>query len=55
MHAQMRVGWKVWSVTVFLRVLQVRELLGYYLSLEEFYLDETANMAIRIDEVRLGW
>lgn len=31
--------------------LAVRELLGRYVALEEHYLDETAGMAIRIDEV----
>jgi hypothetical protein len=29
----------------------VRELLGYYMSLEELYLEDTTDMAIRIDEV----
>ncbi|KAG2447879.1 hypothetical protein HYH02_007335 [Chlamydomonas schloesseri] len=29
----------------------LRELLGRYVALEEYYLDETAGMAIRIDEV----
>lgn len=29
----------------------VRELLGHYMSLEEMYMYETANMAIKIDEV----
>lgn len=29
----------------------VRELLGQYMALEEFYMNETCMMAIRIDEV----
>eukprot|EP00879_Flechtneria_rotunda_P019660 GHRR01020657.1.p1 GENE.GHRR01020657.1~~GHRR01020657.1.p1 ORF type:complete len:653 (+),score=242.69 GHRR01020657.1:85-2043(+) len=32
----------------------VRELLGHYMSLEELYLDNTTDMAIRIDEVVSG-
>lgn len=31
--------------------MALRELLGRYVALEEYYLDETAGMAIRIDEV----
>lgn len=31
----------------------LRELLGHYMALEEIYLEETARMAISIDEV--GW
>ncbi|GIL67932.1 hypothetical protein Vafri_21202, partial [Volvox africanus] len=34
--------------------LSLRELLSRYVALEEYYLDETASMAIRIDEVLLG-
>lgn len=29
----------------------VRELLGHYMALEELYLEDTTDMAIRIDEV----
>jgi hypothetical protein len=32
----------------------VRELLGHYMSLEELYLEDTTDMAIRIDEV-VSW
>ena len=29
----------------------VRELLGHYMALEEFYMNETVTMAVRIDEL----
>eukprot|EP00798_Chlamydomonas_sp_ICE-L_P008858 gene8858-3742_t len=32
----------------------VRELLGHYMALEEYYIDETSGMAVRIDEVIPG-
>ena len=32
----------------------VRELVSQYMALEEFYLEETANMAVRIDQVVRG-
>ncbi|GFR44917.1 hypothetical protein Agub_g6002, partial [Astrephomene gubernaculifera] len=34
--------------------VSLRELLGRYVALEEYYLDETAAMAVRIDEVLPG-
>ncbi|MEW5307113.1 MAG: hypothetical protein WDW36_009530 [Sanguina aurantia] len=32
----------------------VREMLGYYMTLEEYYMDETTTMAVRIDESTPG-